>query len=464
MSPPPARWLLIALGALLPLMYACDLINPANSQDYQPSRLPVGSLALSTWLPAGLPEFRFSGQDQDHLAALGLTQVEWLQRAEVGERTAEEMAMEFCDRAGLTMPVYYEPPGYSPYDKLHNWATRPEVEADFDATVRERVLGLKARWQGSVGFGGYLIGHEDYSKSYYNALSRTVSILQAEDPSRPAVTVGHIDHYPKVGRFLDAFFGEAGGVPNVFQHEHYVFRDGVPGSGRGLQRSLDDLVAGYGRVARHLQERLGHWHAIVQVHSETRDGSGEQGIYYRKPTAGEISVQVGMALARGASGIVYFLYSSGVEEVKDGDGHIRQVRAYAGIVDVDGTPTTTYDAVQQLNEQLRQLSPLLEPLHFHGGYSSSRGLPDDSPVVRADDDLEVGLFGDGETDSHVLVVNRRPQEARDVRLEVTADGARDALSGETLRMDQQVLTLPLAAGGFRLLELAAAAIDGPPGD
>ena len=449
------RW----LSVLLPLLHACDLINPANSQDYQPSRLPVGELTLSTWLPAGLPEYRFSEQDQSNLAALGLNQVEWLQRAEVDERTAEELAMGFCNTAGLTMPVYYEPPGYSPYDKLHNWATRDAVEADFDDAVRERVLGLKARWQGSAGFGGYLIGHEDYSKSFYEALSRTVSILQAGDPGRPAVTVGHIDHYPEVGRFLDAFFGEGGGAPNIFQHEHYVFRDGVPGSGRGLQRRLDDLVAGYGRAARHLQDRFGHWHAIVQVHSERRDGRGEQGLYYRKPTPGEIGVQVGMALARGASGIVYFLYSSGREEVRDADGNTRQTREYEGIVDVAGTPTPAYQAVQQLNTQLRRLSPVLALLHFHGGYSSSRGLPDDSPVVRADDDLELGLFGDGAVESHVLVVNRRPHEARAVRVEVTAAGVRDALSGESLVMGGQAVTVRLEAGGFRLIELAMAAAD-----
>ena len=131
---------------LAPLLAcACDLINPANSQDYSPSRVSVGELTISTWLPAGLAEFRLSAADEANLAGLGLTQIEWLQRTGIGDSTAEELAMGFCNRAGLKMPVYYEPPGFSPYDKLHNWATTPDVAADFNETVRERVQGLKAR-------------------------------------------------------------------------------------------------------------------------------------------------------------------------------------------------------------------------------------------------------------------------------------------------------------------------------
>ena len=454
----PSRWRSSAL-VILSLSSACDLINPANSQDFEPSRLPVGELTVTTWLPAGLPEFRLTPQDESNLANLGLTGIEWLQRAGVGDSTAEELAMSFCDRHGLSMPVYYEAPGFSPYDKLHNWATKPEVGIDFEESVRERVLGLKTRWTGSAGFGGYLIGHEDYSNRFYDALGRTVSVLRAEDPGRPAFTVGNIDHYPQVDDFLNAFFGEEG-APNIFQHEHYVFRADIPTSGASLQRTLDYLVAGYGRVARHLQDRLGRWHAIVQVQSETRDGNGEQGLYYRKPSGAEIRVQVGMALARGASGIVYFLYSSGNEEVRDGEGDLLQLRRYSGIVDVDGSATPTYEAVRDINAKLRSLSTALAPLHFHGGYASSHGLPDHVPVATADEDLELGFFGNREIDTHVLVVNRRPEEARAVRLVVTAQGARDAVSGEALTVDAGGVTLDLGPGDMTLIELVRTTVDG----
>ena len=273
-----------------------------------------------------------------------------------------------------------------------------------------------------------------------------------------------MDHYPQVGRFLDAFFPEDGGEPNIFQHEHYVFRADTETGGRGLQGRLDDLVAGYGRVARHLQDRLGRWHAIVQVQSETREGNCEQGLYYRKPTAGEISVQAGLALARGASGIVYFLYSSGVERVADADGNLLQLRTYEGIVDVDGAPTPTYAGVRRLNEQLAALSPVLAPLHFHGGYASSRGLPDDAVVVSADSDLEIGLFGNQQTETHVLVVNRRPDEARNIQMVLTVQGAMDAVSREALTINNGSLALSLPGGGMRLIELIRASADSAPGD
>ena len=291
------------------LLAGCQLTNPAVS-NYEPSRLPVGDLTLSTWLPAGLDSFRFDAGDRQLLAEIGFNHIEWLQEVRVGDQTAEEVAMSFAGDAGFGMPVFYPPPGFTRDDKLLDFAVMDRVEPGFDAAVRERVAALQRHWGASPGFTGYLIGHENYRARYYKALGTMVRILGQEDPLRPAISIGNIDHFPEVGRFLDALFAE-GGPANIFQHEHYIFRADVPASGRKLRKRLDALVAGYGRLARYLQDRHGRWHAIVQVHSETREGLGSGGACYRKPTAGEVSVQVGLALSRGASGIVYFLYSSG---------------------------------------------------------------------------------------------------------------------------------------------------------
>ena len=442
----------VALAAAT--MAGCHLSNPADSQHYEPSRLPVGELTLSVWLPAGLDEFRFDPQDQQLVAGLGINQIEWLQRAQVGEATAEEVAMAFCSETGIGMPVYYEAPGFTPYDKLRNWATRTDVEeGEFDAAVRERIAGLKQHWDAAAGFSGYLIGHEDYRRSYYEPLGRTVRALQEADPLRPAVAVGNIDSYPKVGRFLDALFAE-GGAANVFQHEHYVFRADVPTSGRILQKRLDSLVAGYGRVARHLQDRHGRWHAIVQVQSETREGAGEGGLFYRKPTAGEISVQVGLALARGAAGIVYFLYSSGLEEVRDGEGTLVQERVYEGIVDGHGAPTDSYVAIKKLNARLAALSVILRDLHFHGGYAADE-LRDNKLIAASDGDLEFGFFGDGAVATHLLVVNRLCDRSREAALRLIPELATDAVAGTTLPRVGERTVVELDAGGFRLLELSS---------
>ena len=438
----------------LTLATACDLLNPTDNESYEPSQLPVGELTIGVWLPAGLSEYRFDQNDQQQLADLGINQLEWLQRAEVDGSTAEQIAMDFCSRHGLRMPVYYEPTGFSPYDKLHNWATRSEPDETFDTEVRRRIRSLKTQWEPASGFGGYLIGHEDYSRSFYNALSRTVEILRQEDSLRPAVTVGNIDSYPDISAFLDAFFVEGKDVANVFQHEQYIFREGIPESGKVLQRQLRDLVAGYGRVARKLQNRNGRWHAIIQVHSETREGLGLSGSYYRKPSAAELAVQVGLALSRGASGVVYFLYSSGLELVRNGEGEVIQERLYEGLVTQQGDPTDGYHAVKQINAQLQTLSPALQELHFHGGYSGGQ-LPRNALIRTAHSDLNIGFFGTPSMMTHALFVNSRTDASLNADIVLHASYARDPVTGEELEIRDHAISLPLEAGRFRLLSLVS---------
>jgi hypothetical protein len=429
----------------------CNLDNPSGSRTYQPARLPMGPLVLGAWLPAGLDEFRFGPEDEDLLLELGLNQVEWLQRAEVDGRSAEEMLMDFCGRQGWWMPVYYEPPGYSPYDKLHNWTRQHEVGEGFSAKVSQLVNGLLEQWEGQAGFGGYLVGHEDYRQSTYPALELTVAELRRQDPSRPAISVGHIDSYQAVERFLDVFFVE-GGAPNIFQHEHYVFRAEVPTQGGGLQRAVDDLAASYDRVADRLRGRHGRWHAIVQVQSEWRQGLGLEGFYYRKPTAAEISLQAGLALSRGASGVIYFLYSSGVEDARNGEGEIIQHRVYEGLVDRAGGATPQYRGVQQLNLLLGRLGAVLEPLYFFGAFSSA-DLRRNPLVRRADTGLEFGIFGAEGTERYLLVVNRQTDATRQVRLRLAASAVTDALDGRVLPLAGNEIEVELEAGGMRLLKV-----------
>jgi len=429
------------LGALL--LCACQVWKPTDSAQFQPQPLPVGPLTIGVWLPAGLSEYRFGPADQQRLLDLGLNTLVWVQRASRDSLTAEAEVMAFCSRAGLRLPVYYEPPGYTPYDKLRNWATRAQLDSAFAPALRERVGALRKRWEGEAGFWGYLVGHEDYDQAFYPALRATVEILQQEDEGRPAIAVGRLDHFPKLDTFLDAFFPTAG-VPNVFQHEHYVFRAGEGEAGE----ALGQLAKSYDLVARRMQGRNGRWQAILQAHAEWREGKP----YYRKPSEGEMRVQAGMALARGASGIVYFLYSSGVEELLDEGGKVRARWTYEGLVDGLGLPTESYAAARRLNAQVRLLGQALEPLHFHGVYPAGQ-LRDNPLVARAEADLEFGIFGDGHQASHLLVVNRRPAQARRVALELRPGPVRDALADTLLAAPEGRLHLALEAGGFHLLEL-----------
>lgn len=427
------------------MLWGCDLSNSmAQQRPHGPSKVLMGPLVLSTWLPAGIEEFRFTDADQQRLAALGLTHIQWLQRAEQDGRSAEAVAMAFASSQGLNLPVYFEPPGYSPYDKLRNWATRSSVADSFDVAVEARVRALHTHWSSAPAFAGYLVGHEDYRAATYNALARTVAALRRIDPQRPAISVGAIGSYPKPAQFLDALFVE-GGEPNIFQHEHYVFEADVePGSGQSLKR-LDHLVAGYDKAARYLRDRHGRWHAIVQVHSESRDAKP----FYRQPTGAEISVQAALALSRGATGIVYFLYSSGTEHVRNGEGQIVQVREYVGLVDVAGSPTPAWSAVQQLNTRLHRVSNVLAGLAFRGGYQGHRA-PADEPVACQAADMDLAFFGSAAGTSHVLLVNRRTDTDRQVA--VDPDPGVQLVDAEQ-DIDVNVASITVAAGGFRWFEV-----------
>lgn len=430
----------------------CGVGGPSAVEHFQARRVVQGPLTIGVWLPAGLDEFRFDAADQDRLLALGINQVEWLQRASVGTSTAEELAMEFCTRNGLSMPVYYEPKGFSPYEKLRNWTTRAKVGVNFQSEVRARVRALKEQWATESGFAGYLVGHEDYRASYYQALGQTVDVLRQEDPERPAFTVGRLESFPSKARFLDAFFSDSGPT-NLFQHEHYIFRGNVPGSGKKLRQKLRKLVQGYDAVARHLKGRNGRWHAILQAHAEQRGEPGASEQFYRKPTGAELAVQAGAALARGASGIIYFLYSSGIEKVRDGAGELVQTRHYEGLVYRNGEPTTTYEAARRLNSRLGQIGQRLAPLYFRGGYSA-RALPQEDLVVALDEeDLEFGFFGDSTGTTHLLLVNMRPLEERELALKLNARRLLDHTKDRVLDSPDGWFSLRLEPADIRLLEV-----------
>ena len=116
-------------------------------------------------------------------------------------------------------------------------------------------------------------------------------------------------------------------------------------------------------------------------------------------------------------------------------------------------PTASYTAVKALNADLAELSDQLAPLHFHGALSS-RFLLDNEWVETVDDDLEIGLFGDGIAPTYLLVVNRRAHAARRVRVEVRANEVVDALTGESLALMGNAVEFAIGAGAFRFLRLA----------
>jgi hypothetical protein len=163
-------------------------------------------------------------------------------------------------------------------------------------------------------------------------------------------------------------------------------------------------------------------------------------------------VQAGLALSRGASGIVYFLYSSGVENVLNGDGDLVQVRFYDGLVDAEREPTERYDAARQLNGRLAVFGEVLHDRYFLGGYEARRA-PADEPVTCDDERTDLGFFGDASATSHVLVVNRHTTDARTVRLSLAAEAVLRDVEGVALRTGPAGVEVDLPPGGFRLLAI-----------
>jgi len=418
--------------------FSCGALNPTGSLEYQPRPLPLGPLTIGTWLPTGMDEFRFTDTDRQLLYELGINSVQWVQRYADKNGTAEEQLMAFANSQGWDMPVYFEPPGWTAYDKLHNWATKAEF-ANHDS-LRQLVQDLYSRWRNESAFSGYLVGHEDYNKNNYASLSAVVKVISEIDPTYPSITVGRLQDYQDIDFFLAKFFDGAG-ENNIFQHEHYIFRGDLPSKGPRFQRRIDDLVLGYDRVIRGLEGRSGRWHAIVQVQSEERNGY----FYYRKPSESEIRMQVGLALSRGASGVIYFLYSSGVEKLTDSKGEIKETRVYEGIVDELRMPTFSYSAVKQINSELTDLDLELRDLHFHGALSSRKFLAN-RYVASITGVAEVGLFGDEKEVSHLLVVNRWSHKLQKILLQLRIIDD----TGKVLAKPRAV-EVSLAPGGFTLM-------------
>ena len=219
-------------------------------------------------------------------------------------------------------------------------------------------------------------------------------------------------------------------------------------AGRRSEHRLRDLLEGYDEVCARVVDRYGRWHAVVQSHAETRDGVP----YYRYPTAAELRLVVGLALSRGASGVIYFLYSSGHERILDADSTVKQERDYSGLATLQGDPTAEYAAVREINGHLLELSPKLAALYYHGAFAAS-ALPAGQPVIRASGELELALFGTPAAPTHLLVVNRNIVESSSVDLQVTGRRIEDAAGGKVLSDGEGHARLALAAGDFRVLRI-----------
>ena len=489
---------------------SCNPVGPAQSHSGGRSQQPVGELTIGAWQPFGLSETDPQLMDAAELEDLKFNLIQFNPRqkfaaavvdvtAQYDSLSGEQLTASFIQGTELSMPWYYEPVGFSDHDKLENWATCnfPEgfvakcdtlpgyaqmVQTIIDS-VREQYRGLNGALDGLQ---GYLLMNEigdriEYTSDFYSAMSAAIRVMRSVDPNRPAFVVERIDNFDTRGsaeQFMSHFFA-TGNPPNVFQHEDYVFRKNIPlekedppqGGHITVQKQLDSLLDGYDRVCRLVGKFRGRWHAIVQAHGEDRPDA-PLSAQLRKPEPGEIRVQVGLGLSRGASGIVYFVYSSGLEK--------KTHWTYHGLVDASGAPADgRYHAVKSINGYLDSISTTMRSLYFHGAISWREW--DNLPSVGGNDllrrveivrdtydpldasgagHLEFGLFGDGMDTSHLLVVNRRTHVRQKLEIITAKQRVLDAARGDSLAMEvafvhklrrDRKFTLELEPGGFRLL-------------
>ena len=479
------------------LLYAIGLLGCTERamapEKHEISAVVVGPLTIGAWLPFGVGRSDLALMTPELERDLGLNQIEFSPRERVAtgavndwlvdvgrdELSLEELTAAFIQRKGLglQMPLFYEPQGYTDHDKLSNWATCnfpdafvPHCERDpaFADTVRSIVRALRTQYKELNGdldaIQGYLLLNEidnpEYTPDFYPAMTAAIHAIRTEDVARPVLAVAAVDDFARkggsAGGFMDAFF-QGYDPPNIFQHEHYVFLSDVAIEGSQIGRrkvagQLDLLLAGYDRVCRLVLSRAGRWHAIVQVHGEVRDGR----VHYRQPEPAEIRVQVGLALSRGASGIVYFVYGSGDEIFSDGT-----VWSYSGLVDRQGLKSRRYRAVKAVNQYLHSIAGELADLRFHRAISQPNNMPENSLLRSADGNaLEYGFFGDGLRETHLLVVNRRTDRVQTVELSVLKEPVIDVSTGERIPVvdvferkfrAERKLEIELHPGDFRLL-------------
>ncbi len=204
--------------------------------------------------------------------------------------------------------------------------------------------------------------------------------------------------------------------PSELLVDFYTFGLNVPSPGQsgyaaGLQGALSSLVSWYGTAREVVREAGIPLWVLVQAHSWPGG--------LRDPSPQEIRVQVHLALAHGARGIYYFMYSSHTND--DGRPDLQ------GLVDPHYRITPKWREVQALNRMLQEhddtLLRLASEAVFAGDAPTSfvQGLSDPS-------DYHLGTFTHADGTRYLMVVNRRCQPSRNLRT-VTIDLDPSRLNG-----------------------------------
>jgi len=204
------------------------------------------------------------------------------------------------------------------------------------------------------------------------------------------------------------------GRPPLVDTDPYVFKGdssyGLPGSQQELDTLAKHLEDAY-QACQIDQDSSIEMHFTGQVFAKWNSASSQY--TSRHPTAAEIRVETGMALAHGAKGISFFTYRSSYNSTT-GDSVL-------GLVNLQGEHPagTSYDdkwqAVQDVFTQLDSIGDTLLLLDRRAAFCANEGgflSPIDNVHFEEEESqdsawIEVGQFyGPGNTD-YLIIVNRR---------------------------------------------------------
>ena len=310
------------------------------------------------------------------------------------------------------------------------------------------------------GFWGYFVGHEaypnwdtdPYTEGIYDALTypnlgTVIDSIRKYDPDRRIYVTGDAGNQgtwiiQEQNEFIDTFSRPYSESPaNVFANERYILwcdSDEEEGTDASVQAQLDGLAYSLGRsrdmvvAARESLNppREAEWFHTINVNDEYWNAdidpctcwSNGESPHYRKPSRAEIKVQAYMALARGATGIMYYAYTSNPDVVDFSTG---SERWYHGIVRfmTGEEPRPKYamaDTLASINDTLAVIGDSLKTIVLRDSSAFRRNFTASSvPTECVIEDItsgsggdpgrvEIGLFRDARVAhaDYILVVNR----------------------------------------------------------
>lgn len=391
----------------------------ASAQSWRPERFPIGFWSgppaehntLETWQTVADCNFSFTGPRggfsvEDNLKMLDFCEqagvqtmvtdgrIGWAMTAVPGwEETVGKIVADYGDHPALFGYYLQDEPNFQHFEALG------QIRAEF-------------------------VRRDPDHLAYINLFPTYASVQQLGTPT-------YTEH---VERFMEIV------QPRVLSYDHYcLLRAG------GIRPDYFENLAIIRDAA--LRHGADPWQIILST----------EHLAYRAPTEAEMRWQAYTSLAYGMKGLMYFTYWTAPSREEDG---------LFAIVESDGQPARLYPVIRDLNAEILALGDTLLGLNstgvYHTGAIPARGVRlGTDAVVRLPEELPLllGMFEDAEGAQYAMIVNRDYQQPVEVPVSFLPHviGV-DVISPETgeseaLELTDHALTLPLRAGGGKLLRL-----------